>query len=305
MNQPPGSPTGRPPYPGQSGSPQGQPPAAVQAPKVGLGGTMVMPASPQQAQAQALALAAQQRAASAQQPPPGAPVPYGAPPPGAPVPYGAPPPGAPVPYGAPPPGAPFPYGAPPPGAAAPYGAPPPGYGQPPQGATPYGAPPAAPLVPGSGAPGAPFGAASPPVQPQGSGFSVGFGGLGPGGIPRVKIGEGDFNPNKLWKAVISGEGYAKPRLFGATMLGLSIALTIVNVVLMLVLHLYYPYFYSLGAVIGWAGLWMVVTGQPKAPDDSGKAPMWGRAGLAACLVVGVLVGIAMIFLNWEAYLIHR
>jgi hypothetical protein len=27
--------------------------------------------------------------------------------------------------------------------------------------------------------------------------------------------------------------------------------------------------------------------------------MWGRAGLAVFLVLGVLMGIAMIFMNWE------
>jgi hypothetical protein len=31
--------------------------------------------------------------------------------------------------------------------------------------------------------------------------------------------------------------------------------------------------------------------------------MWGRIGLGACLVVGVLVGIMMIFMNWEGMLV--
>jgi hypothetical protein len=134
------------------------------------------------------------------------------------------------------------------------------------------------------------------------GPSFGIGGIGPGGIPRIKVGEGDFSPNKLWKAVATGEGYAKPRLAGLLMVGLAVALMIVNVILMFVVHIYYPYFYSLGAIIFWGGLWMVITGQPKA-DDSGKAPAWGRFGLAGCLVVGILVGIAMIFMNWEAMLV--
>lgn len=150
-----------------------------------------------------------------------------------------------------------------------------------------------------GQPGAP-----PPQQQQGGGFSVGMGGFGPGGIPRVKIGEGDFNPNKLWKSVVTGEGYAKPRLFGLAMFGLAIALTVVNTILVLVVHIYYPYFYSLGAILGWGGFWMLVTGQPKAQDNDGKAPMWGRIGLAACLAMGVIQGILMIFLNWESMLVR-
>jgi hypothetical protein len=127
--------------------------------------------------------------------------------------------------------------------------------------------------------------------------------MGPGGIPRIKVGEGDFNPNKLWKAVISGEGYAGPRKMGILMVGLAIALMIVNVILMFVVHIYYPYFYSLGAVIWWGGAWMLITGQPKATDDGSPSPMWGRIGLGACLVVGVLVGIMMIFMNWEGMLV--
>jgi hypothetical protein len=113
------------------------------------------------------------------------------------------------------------------------------------------------------------------------------------------VGEGDFNPNKLWKAVISGEGYAGPRKMGILMVGLAIALTIVNVILMFVVHIWYPYFYSLGAVIWWGGAWMLITGQPKATDDGSPAPMWGRIGLGACLVVGVLVGLYMLWVPWE------
>ncbi len=291
MNQPPGYPPGgQPPYPGQPGAPpQGQAPQgqAPAGPKAGFGGTMLMPSSPQQAQAQAQLAAAQ--AAAAQQAAQGQAGAYGQPPPG----YGAPPPG----YGQPPPG----YGAPGAGGPPPgYGAPP-GYGPP--GAAPgYGAPP-----PGApGAPMAPYGAPQPPATqpgqppPQGiQGPSFGIGGIGRGGMPRIKVGEGDFSPDKLWKAVATGQGYDSPRKMGIMMVGLAVALMVVNLVLMLVLHRYYPYFYSLGAVIWWGGLWMLITGQPRATPDKSPAPMWGRIGLAAFLVVGILVGIGMIFLNWE------
>ena len=58
---------------------------------------------------------------------------------------------------------------------------------------------------------------------------------------------------------------------GILMVGLAIALMIVNVILMFVVHIYYPYFYSLGAVIWWGGAWMLITGQPKATD--GREPL--------------------------------
>ena len=119
------------------------------------------------------------------------------------------------------------------------------------------------------------------------------------GIPRIKVDAGDYHPNKLWSAVASGEGFAKPRVMGIAMVGLSIGLTIVNTILVLFVHIYYPYLYSLGAVFWWAGLWLLITGQPQATTDGSKAAMWGRAGLAGCLAIGVLMGIAMIFLDWE------
>jgi hypothetical protein len=86
---------------------------------------------------------------------------------------------------------------------------------------------------------------------------------------------------------------------GGTMLALAFVLVVVNVLLIRVVHIYYPYFYSLGAVIGWGGLWMLATGQPRNGADGAKAPAWGRIGLAVFLVFGVLAGISMIFTNWE------
>ncbi len=141
-----------------------------------------------------------------------------------------------------------------------------------------------------------------PVQQQGGGVSVGLGGMGARGIPRIKVDAGDYHPTKLWSAVASGEGFAKPRMMGIAMVGLSVALTVVNTVLVLFVHIYYPYLYSLGAVFWWAGLWLLITGQPQATADGSKAAMWGRAGLALFLVLGVLMGIAMVFLNWETML---
>jgi hypothetical protein len=296
MNQPPGYPPGGPPYPGAPGQPgafpqQGQAPQGQQPPQGNFGGTMLMPSSPQAQQAQAQAMAAAQQQGAYGQPPPGAPPAFGAPP-GAP--YGAPPgapggpPGA---YGAPPPGA---YGAPPGMPGAPPGA----YGAPPPG-VPYGAPPGAPGYGGApGYPGGPAPGQAPPPQ-QGGGMSFGLGGVGPGGIPRIKVGVGDYHPNKLLNAVVKGEGYEKPRMFGLVMLGISIAFAVINAVLIFVLHLYYPYLYLISGPLWWGGWFMLIFGQPKAPPDGSKTPMWARIGLGACIAIGLLLGGSMSFLmHW-------
>lgn len=143
---------------------------------------------------------------------------------------------------------------------------------------------------------------TPPAQ--GGGVGIGLGSMGAGGIPRIKVNAGDYHPTKLWNAVASGEGFAKPRMMGISMVGLAVLLAIGNAVLMLIVHIYYPYLYSLSAVVWWGGLWLLLTGQPQATADGSKCAMWGRAGLGAFLVIGVLVGIAMCFFNWETMLAH-
>ncbi|MGH7296948.1 MAG: hypothetical protein ACRELB_18560 [Polyangiaceae bacterium] len=276
MNQPPGYPPGGPPYPGAPGGvpQQGSGPQQPGPPAQGAQGTVLMANAPinvaqfaAQAQAAAAAAAQQQQ----QQ-------------------YGQPPPGA-LPPG---------YGVPqqPQG----YGQPPPQYGQQP---APYGQPPAAPGGYGAAAPMAPYGQPGPggypgapgygqpgaqPGQPQGN-MGFGIAGIGPGGIPRISVRTGDYHPNKLFKAVVSGEGYDKPRMFGLTLLALSIVFAVVNGILIFILHLYYPYLYILAGPLWWAGWWMLIFGQPKASADGTPAPMWGRIGLGVCLAFGLLSGL--------------
>jgi hypothetical protein len=297
MNQPPGYPPGGPPYPGAPGAPgafpqQGQ---APQGPPQGHGlqGTQLMANSPinvaqlaAQAQAQQAAAAAAAQQQYGQQPPPG----YGQPP-GAPPQYGQPPPGyAPpqAPYGQP---QPPPYGQ----AQAPYGQQPApqGYGAPQQ---PYGQP--------GGYPGAPgYGQPAPQQPPPQGGGNVGFGlaGFGPGGMPRINVRTGDYHPNKLFKAVISGEGFASPRMFGLTLLALGIAFAIVNFILIFVVHIYFPYLYALAGPLWWGGWWLVIFGQPKTRPDGAPAAMWGRIGLGVCLVFGLLSGLGMSFMARSPY----
>jgi hypothetical protein len=79
------------------------------------------------------------------------------------------------------------------------------------------------------------------------------------------------------------------------MLALSFGLSLLNMVLIMVVHRYYPYFYSVGAIIGWTGLWLVITGQPKANPDGSKAPMWSRIGLGVAFGFGMLTGASLFF----------
>ena len=276
MNQPPG---GFPPGgPGQPGFPQQPyPPTqavpATPAPAKPFQGTQLMPGSPgmpANIQAQiAAAQAAQQQA------------PYGAPPH---QPYGQPP-------------AQQGFGAPPPQQG--FGAPPAqqGFGAPPMQQGGFGAPPPQQGFGGPPPQGAPIQQAPPP----GRGGAIGFTGQGAYGMPRIKVG-GDFAPDKLWRALATGQGYEKPRLMGLMMLGLSLAFTIGNSILIFGLHRYYPYLYGVGALFWWGGWWMVITGQPKLSADGTPCPLWARIGLGACLGIGALMGVAMCFFNWEAML---
>jgi hypothetical protein len=127
-------------------------------------------------------------------------------------------------------------------------------------------------------------------------MNFGLAGVGPGGMPRIKVGVGDYHPNKLFSSIAKGEGYQNPRVFGLVMLGLSFAFGILNFVLIFVAHIYFPYFFFpyffyLAGPLGWGGLWLVITGQPKATADGSPVPMWTRIGLGACLVIGILAGV--------------
>jgi hypothetical protein len=135
-------------------------------------------------------------------------------------------------------------------------------------------------------------------------MQLGLAGLGPGGIPRIKVSGGAFAPKHLMNAVISGQGFESPRKMGAMMVGASFLLGVLNTILVLVVHLYYPYLYSLAAIFGWAGMWLLITGQPHTTADGSKAPMWTRVGLGAFFGIGVLVGVALCIFNWEAMLVR-
>ena len=310
MNQPPGGgyPPG-PPYPGQPGSPQqgypqqphqGYPQQQAQPSPVGqpgaakpFMGTALMPGAPaipgmnpaQDAQAQAAAaLAAQQQYGGAPQQQQQ----YG----------GAPPQQQ---YGGAPPQT---YGqAAVQGGYDPNAQPQGGYGGAPgaQPQQPYGQPPGG--YPGAPQQGGPMQGQAPQQQQQGIVPQFGVGGFGPGGMPRLNI-SGGMSPSNLLGAVISGQGFAKPRLTGLGMIALSMVFGIANTVLVLVLHRYYGYLYSAGAILGWAGTFMLITGQPKQQADGSKAPGWARIGLYICFGIGVCVGVALSVLPFESWLFN-
>ena len=132
-------------------------------------------------------------------------------------------------------------------------------------------------------------------------MQIGIGGVSFGApvIGGVNLGGGDFSREALMTAVVQGKGFQSPRKVGGVMCGLGFAFAVLNFILMNIAHLYYPYLYSIGAIFWWGGLWLVVTGQPRAREDGTPAPMWSRIGLGACLAWGLIVGILMILVPWE------
>jgi hypothetical protein len=157
------------------------------------------------------------------------------------------------------------------------------------------------------APPQPQGWGQPGAPPQGFGAQQGiqgpsFGlGVSPGGRLNVSMG-GDFSKRALYDAVIGGKGFGKPRVMGLGFVGLSLFFFIVNTLLMVVAHVYFPYFYFLVPPFFWGGLWLLVTGQPARREDGQKAPMWTRAGLGASLLFGIVGGIFMVTVAWEPWL---
>jgi hypothetical protein len=126
-------------------------------------------------------------------------------------------------------------------------------------------------------------------------MQFGIGGVGAGGIPRIQFSGGDFSPTKIVNVIVKGDGYESPRKMGGLFILASIAFYVVNTILIFAAHLYYPYFYSLGAVIWWAGWWLLIFGQPRRTADGSPAPMWGRIGLAVCLAFGLLSALGAVF----------
>lgn len=137
----------------------------------------------------------------------------------------------------------------------------------------------------------------PPAQPQQQGLTAPqFGlGFGPGGNVRINMQGGDFSPGAIVSGVMSGQGFANPRMLGAGLFALSCLFGIGNLVLIYGLHYYFPYFLLLAGPFGWGGLFMAITGQPKKQENGAKAPMWSLAGLGGCLLFGFLLGIASVF----------
>jgi hypothetical protein len=127
---------------------------------------------------------------------------------------------------------------------------------------------------------------------QGPGIGLG---MGAGGMPRVNL-SGDFNPRTLFKSVVSGEGFEKPRIVGLVFMALSIAFWVGNFVLIAILHIWFPYLVIISYPMGAGGFWLLVSGQPKRTADGSPAVMWGRIGLGIFLVLGILGGFSNAFL---------
>ncbi len=129
--------------------------------------------------------------------------------------------------------------------------------------------------------------------PQGPSF--GGIGIGPGGRPNISVGMGDFNIHAIQSALVSGEGFASPRKFGAMAAGLGFGIFILSEIVIYVLHIWFPYLYIISFPLFWGGIWMLILGQPQKQADGTKAPMWGRIVVGAVMILGLLQGLMFAF----------
>lgn len=106
----------------------------------------------------------------------------------------------------------------------------------------------------------------------------------------------DLNIGSLIGAVTAGTGFAKPRMLGAALGGLGVLFLIANIVLIFVLNIYFPYLLVLVPIFGLSGLFLLATGEPARRKHGAAAPTWTRIGLGACLALGLLIGIGLVFL---------
>lgn len=109
----------------------------------------------------------------------------------------------------------------------------------------------------------------------------------------------DLSPGALVNAVTTGEGFANPRMVAAAAGGLGVLLAVANFVLIFVLNRYYPYLLGIAPTLILGGMFMLATGEPRARGEGQTAPMWTRAGLAGSMLVGLGIGVALVFLvHW-------
>lgn len=109
----------------------------------------------------------------------------------------------------------------------------------------------------------------------------------------------DLSPNALVSAITTGQGFESPRTVAAASAGLGVLLVIANLVLIFVLNRYYPYLLGIAPTLILGGFFMLATGEPKARPDGAQAPMWTRAGLGGSMLVGLGIGVALVFLvHW-------
>ena len=113
----------------------------------------------------------------------------------------------------------------------------------------------------------------------------------------------DIRPNELIGAIVNGTGLKSPRLMGMAMTGLSLAFVLINFVLVLALHRYFPYLYWLAGIFLFAGPFVLLSGEPRDRGEAVPVPSWARYGLIGCFVAGLVAGFALGALNWKAWLL--
>lgn len=132
-----------------------------------------------------------------------------------------------------------------------------------------------------------------PAQAANPGFGIGVSGWS-GGAPRIAVATGGFSTGGFLELVIKGHGVENPRKYGAIAFGISFVCGVLNLIIIFALNIYFPYLFLVAGPFGWAGLFMLITGEPLDRKDGSLVPAWARFGLLGCTAIGLLLGIGAI-----------
>jgi hypothetical protein len=121
---------------------------------------------------------------------------------------------------------------------------------------------------------------------------------------RLGFSNASWSPGALWGKAMSGQGFEGPRKVGLIMLGLAAAFIAGNVLMVKIAHIYYRFLYAGGAVCLLAGLFLLVTGQPKAKPDGTPVSGGARFGFITSIVIGIGLGVFLNVYYWEHWVLR-
>ncbi|MCA9617448.1 MAG: hypothetical protein KC731_00410 [Myxococcales bacterium] len=106
----------------------------------------------------------------------------------------------------------------------------------------------------------------------------------------------DLSFDKLIGAGMGGDGFYHPRLVGAAFFGIGAAFTILTVVLIFALQIFFYYVVIPAPIFGLGGMWLMLTGEPHHRSGGESPPAWGRFGLLGAVIFGFVLGLLLVYL---------